>query len=144
MDQDNTYLFRYRVISEDKNRVSHWSQFLRVAGPAIDPLGYNGAINVTTKDININWYDTPRRGSYDIFVKYGVGTPLLSTVWGSYQYAGTSSTQSFTILNNVTGKDFIGVLVQVSGNKTLNNNLEIFEGTSTLRAEIDGGNASGV
>ena len=145
VDADNQYIVRYRVISEDKNRVSHWSQFLKVPGPAINPEDYDkGAITVTVNDITTNWYDSPKRGSYDIFVKYGVGIPLASTIWSSYTYAGSSQTQSFTILNNSIGKDYIGILVQISGNKTLNSGLKVFEATSTLKAEIDGGNASGV
>lgn len=39
---------------------------------------------------------------------------------------------------------FIGIMVQVSGNKTINSLLKIYEDFSTLKAEIDGGNASGV
>ena len=143
VDAENQYIVRYRVVSEDKNRVSHWSQFLKVPGPTINPASA-GAITVTINDITVNWYDTPRRGSYDIFVKYGVGIPLASTVWSSYTYAGSSQTQSFTILNNTTGKNYVSILVQVSGNKTLNSSLKVFEGTSTLKAEIDGGNASGI
>ncbi len=144
VDAENNYVLRYRIVSDDKNRVSHWSQFLRIPGPAINPDDYdNGAIAVTIKDINVSWYDTPRRGSYDIFIKYGTGTPIESTVWTSYQYAGSSTTQSFTFLNNITA-NYVGVLVQVSGNKTLNPGLKVFEATSTLKAEIDGGNANGV
>ena len=144
VDANNKYLLRYRIVSEDKNRISHWSQFLRVDGPPIDPAGYdNGAISVTIKDISVSWYDTPRRGSYDIFVRYGNGPSIEDITWGTYTYSGSSLTQTYTILNNVSA-GYIGVLVQISGNKTLNNNLKVFEGRSTLKAEIDGGNANGV
>ena len=143
VDANNRYMLRYRVVSDDKNRVSHWSQFLRVDGPPINPAGYDGAITVTINDITANWYDTPRRGSYDIFVRYGNGSSIGSATWGAYTYSGSSLTQSYTILNNVTA-NYVGILVQVSGNKTLNSNLKIYEDASTLKAEIDGGNASGV
>lgn len=143
VDANNKYVLRYRIVSEDKNRTSHWSQFLRIDGPPINPAGYSGAITVTIKDITTNWYDTPRRGSYDIFVRYGNGGTLQTTTWGAYTYSGSSLTQSYTILNNVTAS-YVGILVQVSGDKTLNSNLKIFEGASTLKAEIDGGNANGI
>ena len=143
VDSENQYIIRYRVVSEDKNRTSHWSQFLKVPGPAINESGYSGAINVTVKDINISWYDSPKRGSYDIFVKYGSGSSINSATWTDYSYAGSSSSQSFVILNNITAS-YVGVLVQVSGNKTINSLLKIYEDVSTLRAEIDGGNASGI
>lgn len=144
VDADNQYIVRYRVVSEDKNRVSHWSQFLKVPGPVINPAGYAGAISVTIKDVTATWYDSPKRGSYDVFVRYGnKATPESPIVWGQYQYSGSSSSQSFVVLNNVTA-GFIGMLVQVSGNKTINSLLKIYEDFSTLKAEIDGGNASGV
>lgn len=143
VDPENQYIVRYRVVSEDKNRVSHWSQFLKVPGPAINP-NTAGAISVTIKDVTANWYDSPKRGSYDVFVRYGnKATPESSIVWGQYQYAGSSLSQSFVVLNTVSA-GFIGMLVQVSGNKTLNPLLKIYEDNSTLKAEIDGGDASGV
>lgn len=142
VDENNNYILRYRIVSDDKNRTSHWSPFLRVAGPAVTTS--SGAISVTINSITTTWYDTPRRASYDIFVRYGDYNPATQQiVWGSYAYAGTSLSQSFTVLNNVTATN-IGVLVQISGNKTLNPSLQIFEDVALLRAQIDGGNASGV
>lgn len=145
VDAENQYIVRYRVVSEDKNRVSHWSQFLKVPGPYINPAGYLGAISVTIKDISVSWFDSPKRGSYDIFVKYGTGATLGTATWTAYSYSGSSSSQSYTLLNSPPiGYGYIGVLVQVSGDKTLNSLLKIYEATSTLKAEIDGGNASGI
>lgn len=144
VDAENNYVLRYRIVSDDKNRVSHWSQFLRIPGPTINPQGYQGAIAVTIKDINVSWYDTPRRGSYDVFVRYGNGPSIQNITWGAYTHSGSSLTQTYTILNNNPSAGYIGVLVQVSGNKTLNSALKIYEDFSTLKAEIDGGNASGV
>ena len=143
VDAENQYIVRYRVISEDKNRVSHWSQFLKVPGPTINPDSA-GAITVTVNDITANWFDSPKRGSYDIFVKYGTGASLEAATFGDYTYSGSSDSQSYTFLNAPTTDNYVGVLVQVSGNKTLNSVLKVFEGTSTLKAEIDGGDASGV
>jgi hypothetical protein len=143
VDAENNYIIRYRVVSEDKNRVSHWSQFLKVAGPPI-LANYEGAINVTIKDITTTWYDSPKRGSYDIFVKYGTGTSINSATWTPYSYSGSSTSQSFVILNEATAANYIGVLVQVSGNKTINSVLRIYEDVSSLKAEIDGGDANGI
>ena len=143
VDAENQYIVRYRVVSEDKNRVSHWSQFLKVPGPTINPASA-GAITVTVNDITVNWYDSPRRGSYDVFVRYGTGASLGTATWTSYTYSGSSTSQSYTLLNTPTTAGYVGILVQVSGNKTLNSLLKIYEDASTLKAEIDGGNASGV
>ena len=146
VDAENQYIIRYRVVSEDKNRVSHWSQFLKIPGPPIASEGPSGGINVSIEDISVSWFDSPKRGSYDIFIRYGNElNPLTPGVitWGEYSYSGSSTSQSFVVLNNVTA-GFIGVLVQISGNKTINSLLKIYEDSSTLKAEIDGGNASGV
>jgi hypothetical protein len=144
VDAENQYIVRYRVVSEDKNRVSHWSQFLKVPGPDILAEGYDGAISVTIKDVTTTWYDFPKRGSYDIFVRYGnKANPTAPIIWNQYSYSGSSTSQSFVVLNNVNA-GFIGVMVQVSGNKTINSLLKIYEDFSTLKAEIDGGDANGV
>jgi hypothetical protein len=143
VDSENQYIVRYRVVSEDKNRVSHWSQFLKVPGPTINPNS-SGAVSVTIKDITVSWFDSPKRGSYDIFVKYGTGVSLEAATFGDYTYSGSSNSQTYTFLNPPTTDSYVGVLVQVAGNKTLNSILKVFEGTSTLKAEIDGGNASGL
>ena len=102
---------------------------------------------MSIEDIAISWFDSPRRGSYDIFVRYGNAlNPLTPEVitWGQYAYSGSSTSQSFVILNEATTAGFIGVLVQVSGNKTRNSLLKIYEDFASLRAEIDGGDANGV
>jgi hypothetical protein len=143
VDAENQYIVRYRVASEDKNRVSHWSQFLKVPGPAINP-NTAGAISVTIKDISISWFDSPKRGSYDIFVRYGTGSSPQTATFTNYTYSGTSSSQTYTFLNTPTTANYVRVLVQVAGNKTLNPLLKIYEDTSTLKAEIDGGDASGL
>ena len=143
VDSENQYIVRYRVVSEDKNRVSHWSQFLKVPGPTINSNS-SGAVSVTIKDITVSWFDSPKRGSYDIFVKYGTGVSLEAATFGDYTYSGTSNSQTYTFLNPTTTASYVRVLVQVAGNKTLNPLLKVYEDTSTLKAEIDGGNASGI
>lgn len=77
--ETNTYSIRYRIVSEDRNRVSHWSPII-----AIDP-GYtyvpgNIVISKTSSYVNIIWdpvtimkgTSTIRQAKdYDVWIKFG-------------------------------------------------------------------------
>lgn len=112
---DNEHLIRYRVISDDKNRVSHWSPIFIV--PAQDTQQVSGQLIYTGGILIAVWGDELDRPSYDVFVKFD---------GGSYEYHGTSLTHTYTFLN--TGTTSARVAIQVEGiNKTRNAALTIFE-----------------
>jgi hypothetical protein len=71
---DDTYghFLRYRIVSEDKNRFSHWSKMtpLTVFSADSPPPQVVGALNITESSIAIVWDDEVNRPSYDIFVKF--------------------------------------------------------------------------
>jgi hypothetical protein len=70
----NEYYLRYRIVSEDRNRSSHWSPVMIVESETLYPL--SASINVSTptmgpKNINIVWEDeTKMYSKYDIFAKF--------------------------------------------------------------------------
>jgi hypothetical protein len=112
---DNEHLIRYRVISDDKNRVSHWSPIFIV--PAQDTQQVSGQLIYTGGILIAVWGDELDRPSYDIFVKFD---------GGAYEYHGTSPTHTYTFLK--TGTTNARVAIQVEGiNKTRNAALTIFE-----------------
>ena len=112
---DNEHLIRYRVISDDKNRASHWSPIFIV--PAQDTQQVDGQLIYTGGILIAVWGDELDRPSYDVFVKFD---------GGSYEYHGTSPTHTYTFLN--TGTTSARVAIQVEGiNKTRNAALTIFE-----------------
>jgi hypothetical protein len=71
---DDTYghFLRYRIVSEDKNRFSHWSKMTPLTVFSADslPPQVSGALNLTDSSIAIVWDDEVNRPRYDIFVKF--------------------------------------------------------------------------
>jgi hypothetical protein len=116
IDSDNVgYIFRYRVISEDKNRTSQWSPVNIVADDTI--TGVNGALQISQTITTVVWDDELNRPKYDIFVGFDSTTPI---------YHGTSPIHTYSFLN--TGTTDVRVIIQVEGSqKTLNSGLEIYD-----------------
>jgi hypothetical protein len=112
---NNEYLLRYRIISDDKNRSSHYSPIFSVPALEIEEVEGNVFVNGTSS--TAIWGDENNRPRYDIFVKFD---------GGSYFYHGTSPIHTYGFLN--TGTTNVRVAVQVEGiNKQRNVDLTIFE-----------------
>jgi len=111
--KDFTYNLRYRIVSEDKNRYSHWSRIYNVDAQDQVPSVYlpyswvketaNTSTGTTTA-IRLNWEvpTTLRINTFDIFVKRDAG---------SYLYYGTSFTNTYVILRANT-ETSITIVVQ--------------------------------
>jgi hypothetical protein len=61
---------QYRIVSEDKNRYSHWSPIYKVL---VSSFSLQGSVDVTVSDNSIAcvWGDELSRPRYDVFVKWG-------------------------------------------------------------------------
>jgi hypothetical protein len=68
VESDNVYSLRFRVISEDKNRISHWSPIFIV--DSVAPVAVSGALSVTETIITAVWGDEEGRPAYDVFVNF--------------------------------------------------------------------------
>lgn len=110
---DFTYNVRYRVLSEDKNRSSHWSQIYNLSATTQIPvtnLSYSyvkETVNTsggTTTAIRLNWIVPSTLGinTFDIFVKRD---------GGSYTYYGTAFTNTYVVTREST-ETSIQILVQ--------------------------------
>ena len=108
-----TYNIRYRIISEDKNRTSHWSRIYNLDATTqvpVTPLDYSYIKETVTTAtgsntaIRLSWIiPTNYAGTtFDIFVKRDAG---------SYSYYGTAYTNSYTIFREST-ETLITILVQ--------------------------------
>jgi hypothetical protein len=119
VDSDNlAYNLRYRIISEDKNRTSHWSPVYNVDG--ISVAGTSGALSITQTIITAVWGDENLHPAYDIFVSFD-GDPFF--------WHGTSSVHSYSFLNE--GSTTVQVKVQlVSSKKVIKEALSIFDSGS--------------
>jgi hypothetical protein len=109
------YAVRYRIISEDKNRTSHWSPIFVTS--AIPVQSVTGALSITETIITAVWGDELNRPSYDIFVKFDSG---------SFSYHGTSAVHSYSFLN--TGTTSVHVKIQIASSvKQVKTALVIFD-----------------
>jgi hypothetical protein len=109
------YVVRYRIISEDKNRTSHWSPTF--VTNAVSTETVSGALSITSSIITAVWGDELNRPAYDIFVKFDSG---------SFAYHGTSPTHTYLFLN--TGTTSVHVKVQIASSvKEVKESLVIFD-----------------
>ena len=109
------YVVRYRIISEDKNRTSHWSPTF-VTNP-ITVESVSGAVSTTASIITAVWGDELNRPSYDVFVKFDSG---------SFFYHGTTTVHTYQFLN--TGTTSVHVKVQIASSvKQVKEGLVIFD-----------------
>lgn len=93
------YFVRYRVVSEDKTRTSAWSPIYKVRARSVPDIVNGATVNYSVFSngdrITLNW--TPpnnlKIATYDIYVQWKDS----SNNETSYEYAGTSSTNSFNV-----------------------------------------------
>ena len=137
------YLIRYRIISEDKNRTSHWSPIYTInALPFIKDV--ESTITVTPGEIIITWEDKNKASAYDIFVSYKIGG-----TWREYNYQGSSQTNAYSFLQpywpaaiGYNGTD-VRIAIQLAGiEKTKNDTLTISIVEKSLQPVVSGGSAS--
>ena len=115
LDHDKVgYVFRYRIVSEDKNRTSQWSPINLVLDDSITAVA--GAVQVSASVISAVWGDELNRPKYDVFVGFDGATAT---------YHGTTPIHSYQFIK--TGTTNVRVIIQVeSSEKTLNANLQIY------------------
>ena len=122
------YSLRYRVVSEDKNRFSHWSKILPLVAFSPDSLPgvVDGALSFTQSSIAIVWGDEINRPSYDIFVRFDDG---------DFFYHGTSPIHTYLILRE-PGFSSVDVAIQIDSiNKERSEVLTICELSYTIEIE---------
>ena len=98
------YNIRYRIISEDRNRTSHWSPIYNSDGAAI--IGTTGALSITEEIITAVWGDENLHPEYDVFVSFDEDP---------FFWHGTSSVHSYSFLNE--GTTTVRVKIQLSSSK---------------------------
>ena len=112
------YNLRYRVISEDRNRTSHWSPIYNSDGSNV--IVTSGALSITQEIITAVWGDENNHPSYDVFVSFD-GDPFF--------WHGTSSVHSYSFLTD--GLTTVRVKVQlVSSKKEIKAALQVFDSGS--------------
>ena len=112
------YNTRYRVISEDRNRTSHWSPIYNSDSTNI--IGSSGALSITQEIITAVWGDENNHPAYDVFVSFD-GDPFF--------WHGTSIVHSYSFLTD--GLTTVQVKVQLeSSKKEIKAALQVFDSGS--------------
>ena len=121
------YLTRYRIMSEDRNRFSHWSPIF--AAPAFNlqnlPGQVDGTINIIGNAITVVWDDEVDRPRYDVFIKFDDG---------EYFYHGTSPIHTYSIINTVGATEISAAIQIESVNKERSEVLTICEVFTSLES----------
>jgi hypothetical protein len=112
------YLVRYRVVSEDKNRSSHWSQYYEVdVIPEIDRdrvidgvltpepwISHSLVLSENKQIINVVWTPpTNLKSDFDLYVKWGEN---------DFKYLASIQTSSYTV-QTLTGYSTVEFALQV-------------------------------
>lgn len=112
------YILRYRILSEDQNRFSHWSPVRELEIPP--PLQVSGNLSVIGNTALLVWGDEESRPRYDVFISFD---------GNEYFYHGTTPTHQYTFLID-EGASTVQAAVQVESiNKERDAQIEIFEST---------------
>jgi hypothetical protein len=142
LSADGKYLLRYRIISEDKNRTSHWSPIYSLdASGSIEQV--SSSIEVTNTGITVSWGDANDRSEYDIFVSYGILSGGV-TVYEPYSYHGSSTAHSYSFSKKAGLYTSVQVEIHLSGIEKVRSEpytLRISQTSKTLQPTIDGGSA---
>lgn len=96
------YVVRYRIISEDQNRFSHWSPIRELTMPPVTTV--SGDVAVSGNILQAVWGDEEDRPNYDVFVRFNDG---------EYFYHGTTPTHQYSFLSEYDSVS-VQVAVQVS------------------------------
>ena len=99
------HLLRYRIVSEDRNKFSHWSEItpLTVFSLQSPPEQVPGELTVSGSSVTIVWDDELNRPRYDIFVRFNSGT---------FFYHGTSPIHTYSLIAP-PGTTSVEVVIQI-------------------------------
>jgi hypothetical protein len=108
---DQSYTIRYRVVSEDKNRTSHWSPQYKLSLTPLDPIvsPRPHVVTVANGAINCVWEQTQGLSAekYDVYINWA--TDPAEPVW---EYSSTVTSPSFQIIKRSTASK-VQIAVQV-------------------------------
>jgi hypothetical protein len=106
------YTIRYRVVSEDRNRTSHWSPMhtFQKDIPTEEPTSVDGEIVfVSNRQVSATWEEINANLVYEIFINWNDEVDEeLNLVW---TYMRTVSSPTYTTLAP-TGAESVSIWVQ--------------------------------
>jgi hypothetical protein len=136
VSSENGRVIRFRLVAEDKNRKSAWSQIFMINGEFVQVLP--GNISIVNSIVLVNWSNGSNpadQTKYDVFVEYDSSQTMT--------YIGTSVGTSFSFLKTGSPQT-LRVLVQLAslksqaivGTPTAGKTIKIFD--SGIRNAVTG------
>ena len=146
------YDFRYRIVSEDKNKFSHWSAIQRKIHPSLGSsvlpaYPYTSRMTITSSGtpttISATWVPPTsptnlfedainRKRIYDVWVRWNNSKTLVPTAagWSDWQYATRATSNNFLIPKGDAGRQSVDIAIQLPTEVKLrdfnNNKLTLF------------------
>ena len=119
------HIVRYRIISEDQNRFSHWSPITQLEVPTVTQVA--GDVGVAGNIIQVVWGDEENRPNYDVFVDFDNS---------GYSYHGTTPIHTYSFLSNISYSS-VKVAIQVASiEKERASSITIFESPEINLVEL--------
>lgn len=107
----NKYILRYRFISEDKNRTSHWSPAYKInAQDTAQEILNSMIVNTNDKIINLVWQPQNNVSEYHIYVWWN--NDLDENGDPDWQYYAATTSTNYSIVYP-TSKTYVKIAVQV-------------------------------
>lgn len=63
------YILRYRIVSDDKNRYSHWSPQYKISLDPVSAINYSLNVNQSNQTFTLVWESVPDTPTFDIYIK---------------------------------------------------------------------------
>jgi hypothetical protein len=97
--EQNGYIVRYRISSEDKNRYSHWSPQHRVLISPPEQIPFSLTVDSVKNTVSLIWNVVEGISSFDVYIKINGGPWVYSTtsLTNSYSTIAPSSATSVQI-----------------------------------------------
>lgn len=103
--ENKKYILRYRFISEDKNRISHWSPVYKIIAEDTPTEILNSMIiDTENRVVNLAWEPQSNIQEYYIYIKWNNG---------EWQYYTKTSQTNYSIVYDAS-KTYLNIAVQTN------------------------------
>ncbi len=101
---NQNYSLRFRIVSEDKNRSSHWSTKYRLSVPSVTGIDYRVAVDQSHDMVTAVWVpEAGTKSEFDVYIKWD------NEAW---QFVSTVFTTTYSTIIK-TGANYVQIAVQV-------------------------------
>jgi len=132
LSSDGFYFLRYRIISEDKSRLSHWSQIYGVDGGNLQNASNIISLIQEDNGINIAWgiLNTLNVNNYDIYIRYDDST---TSAWNGGSNTTATELTGF-VATLATGTNAVTLTTGTTANIKVGQSVTKTSGTGAFNA----------